>query len=99
MAEELTFAEMEANIKRNLSRSLVKTFEEIAKIAMRAASDFSTEVENKSVIERLQNAHSVIALIIDDGMRGLGQATTLAMGFAAVTTMKGYEEPDESSPH
>ena len=95
---ELTYADIETNIKRNLSSTLAQTFDEIAKIAMRASADFSTEVPTKSVMERLQNAHSVVTLIIDEAMRGLGTATKLGMGVAVVTTLKDHEEPEDSFP-
>jgi hypothetical protein len=64
---------------------------------MRDSSEFSTEVDNRTVRERLQNAHAVITLIIDDAMRGLGEAASAGMAFAIVSTMKDYEEPDGSS--
>jgi hypothetical protein len=91
------FAQMEANVKHNLSKTLTRTFDEIAKIAMRASAEFSFDVDDRSVRERLQNAHAVITLIIDDAMRGLGDATTVGMAFAVVSTMKQYEEPDGST--
>jgi hypothetical protein len=96
MPEErnMNFADMEANVKRNICTTLRTTFDEIAKTAMRASSEFSSDVENRSVRERLINAHAVITLIIDNAMRGLGEATTAAMMFATVSTMKDYEEPE-----
>ena len=101
MSEErsLSYAEMETNVKNNLCVTLSSTFDEIAKIALRASSEFSTDVENRSVRERLINAHAVVTLIIDDAMRGLGEATTAAMVFATITTLKDSEEPEEPSPH
>ncbi len=95
---DLTYSRIETNVKRNLSGTLTQTFDEIAKIAMRASADFSTEVPTESVMERLQNAHSVITLIIDEAMRGLGAATRLAMGVAVITTLRGHEESEDPHP-
>jgi len=93
--QDLTFAEVQGNVKRSLCGTLAKTFDEIAKTAMRASADFSSELADGSVLERIQNAHSVITLIIDEAMRGLGEATTAGVAFATVTTMKQYEEPGQ----
>jgi hypothetical protein len=97
--ESLSFADMEASAKHKLCEMLSRTFDDIAKLAMRASSEFSTDVENRSVRERLINAHSIVTLIIEDAMRGLGEATTSAMVYAGMAAMQTYGESEDSSPH
>jgi hypothetical protein len=95
--EELTFAEMEANARRLLFEKLCKTFDGIAKIAMRASSEFSTDAANNmSISERLKDAHAVITLIVDEAMRGLGESTTHGLVLVALAAMNKYGEQDSS---
>lgn len=95
---ELTFAEMEANARRLLFERLCKTFDGIAKMAMHASSDFSTDAANKtSISERLKDAHAVITLIIDEAMRGLGESTTNGLVLVTLAAMNKYG-PQDSHP-
>lgn len=95
---ELTFAEMEADARRLLFEKLCKTFDGIAKIALRASSEFSTDAANNtSLSERLKDAHAVITLIIDEALRGLGESTTNGLVYTTLAAMNKYGEQDSSS--
>jgi hypothetical protein len=87
------FSEMQAGASAKLSRDLASTFDAIAKTAMRASAEFSDPENDLGVFPKIQKAHSVVTLLIDDAMRGLNEAITAAMGFAlAVGLEKGSDE-------
>jgi len=93
---DLTFPEIKANIARGLSQQLSKTFDAIAKTAIRASAEFSEVPEGEAeILPTIQKAHSLVTLIIDDAMRGLGEATTYAMCHATVSTLM---EEDSRKP-
>jgi hypothetical protein len=75
-----------------LSKNLVETFDGIAKLAMRASAEFADTSNDQNVLQKVQKAHSAITLIIDDAMRGLGEATQTLMAYATVSVLASEEE-------
>src|ERR1035437_2752042 len=85
------FAEMRRNANVKLARDLSATFDAIAKVAMRASAEFSELENDNGVLPKIQKAHSVVTLLIDDAMRGLNEATFSALTFALATGLETSE--------
>jgi|SRR5579862_1436442 len=85
--------------EEKLSLDLAQTFNVVAKIAMRASAEFSEGGSNMKVLQKIQKAHSVVTLIMDDAMRGLNEATTSALSFCVMAGLEaGTHEGESSSP-
>jgi hypothetical protein len=48
------------------------------------------------VLQKIQKAHSVVTLIMDDAMRGLNEATSSALAFGVMTGLEAGEDKGES---
>ncbi len=92
---DLNFREAMDAFELNLSGDLAQTFNDVAKIAMKASAESSDDTNDMKVLQKIQKAHSIITLIMDDAMRGLNKATTSALSFGV---MSGLAASDESSP-
>jgi len=90
--QEPTYAEIRSNISRELSKKLSATFDEIAKIAIRASAEFSETTGDPDVPGKIQKAHSMVTLIIDDAMRGLGESANYALGTGVLSVLEEQEK-------
>jgi hypothetical protein len=99
MPDEFTYRSAKENIEEKLGPELAAMFDQVAKIAMRASAEFSDSSTDLKVLQKIQKAHSVVTLIIDDAMRGLNKATTLALSFGVMAGLEASEEGESSSPH
>jgi hypothetical protein len=77
---------------RLLSKNLIATFDEIAKLAIRASAEFSESQDDQDILQKVRKAHSTVTLIIDDAMRGLGEATQTVAGFVTLSVLASEEE-------
>ncbi|HEV1288004.1 MAG TPA: hypothetical protein VNU44_21950 [Bryobacteraceae bacterium] len=94
--EDFSYAETRDRFEAKLSRDLAQTFDTVAKIAMRASAEFSEGASNMKVLQKIQKAHSVVTLIMDDAMRGLNEATSSALAFGVMTGLEAGEDKGES---
>lgn len=102
--EDRSWDDIKRTVAKNLARKLCGTFNAVAKIAIQASAEFSESADDPDVISKVEKAHSTVTLIIDDAMRGLGEATRyVAVHTAARAFEADEDEEDEdgedSSPH
>jgi hypothetical protein len=87
---------VQVDASKKLARDLASTFDAIAKTAMRASAEFADLENDPGVYAKVQKAHSVVTLLMDDAMRGLNEAINAAMVFAlAVGLEKRSGEEEE----
>ena len=98
MPEESYLGEQKKTVDSMLTTELVNTFDQLAKIAMRASAEFSELGNSMPVLPRIQKAHALITLIVDDAMRGLNKATTHAVSYGLMTGLKSGEDDEYPSP-
>ena len=99
MPEESYLDEQRKKLDSMLTSELVNTFDQLAKLYMRASAEFSDTSNVMPVLPRIQKAHAFVTLIVDDAMHGLADATTHAVGYGLMTGIEaGSKVDDEGSP-
>ncbi|MGD1094375.1 MAG: hypothetical protein ABSB35_20595 [Bryobacteraceae bacterium] len=96
-SNDLNFREAMGAFELKLSSDLAQTFNDIAKIAMQASAEFSDDTNNMKVLQKIQKAHSVVTLIMDDANRGLNKATTSALSFGVMSGLAASEDEPPST--
>jgi hypothetical protein len=87
------YEQLKQDAAGKLAENLTRTFDGIAKLAMRASAEFSEAKTDTNIVAKIQKAHSTITLIMDDAMRGLNDATTSVFAFAVAYVLEKEERP------
>jgi hypothetical protein len=99
MSDDSNFGEVRAGLDSRVAAELARTFDQIAKTAMRTSAEFSDANDQGNVLERIKKAHSAVTLIMDDAMRGLNSAMELAIAYAVVIGVQTRDDDEgQSSP-
>jgi hypothetical protein len=89
----MTYEQLKQARASELAANLTKTFDGIAKLAMRASAEFSETATETDIVTKIQKAHSTVTLIMDDAMRGLNAATVSALEFAIAHVLEKERRP------
>jgi hypothetical protein len=87
------YEKLKKDAAAKLADNLTRTFDGIAKLAMRASAEFSETQTDTNIVAKIQKAHSTITLIMDDAMRGLNDATTSVLAFTVAYVLEKEKRP------